>query len=113
MSAVSTMKTTGKMNAIAAAMSRLWSAIVTSRRRRRTARGTSRGGAGGADGAATGTAGECVLTSAPRPCVVHPASRVAHDQQRDREGDDEQQHRHRRRVAHVEEAEALLEEQHG
>ena len=47
------------------------------------------------------------------PGVVHPAPRVAHDHQRDRERDGEQQHRHRRRVAHVEEAEAVLVEEHG
>jgi hypothetical protein len=31
----------------------------------------------------------------------------------DGERDDEQQHRHRRRVAHVEEAEAVVVEEHG
>src|SRR3954468_5329190 len=105
------MKRIGKTNAIAAAISRLWSATATRKRLRRTERGTSR--RGGAEGGANGTAGgEVVLISATRR-VVDPAPRVAHDRQRDRERDDEQQHRHRGGVAHVEEAEALLEQQHG
>src|ERR1044071_1194992 len=101
------MKTIGKTNAIAAAISRLWSATATRKRLRRTDRGTSR--RGGAEGAATGTAGGGVVLILAARRVVDPAPRVAHDRQRDRERDDEQQHRHRSRVAHVEEAEALLE----
>src|SRR5215218_2471619 len=106
---VSAMKMSGAMNATAVAISRLCSATPIRNRRRRTARGTTRR-AGGV--AATGSAGVVVLTSRPSARVVDPAARVTHDHERDRERDDEQQHRHRRRVAHVEEAEALLEQQH-
>src|SRR3954454_14354451 len=105
------MKRIGKTNAIAAAISRLWSATATRKRLRRTERGTS--WRAGAEGGAAGTGGGGgVLISATRG-GADPAPRVAHDRQRDRERDDEQQHRHRGGVAHVEEAEALLEQQHG
>ena len=100
-SAVRAMKTTGAMNAIAAAIRRLCSATAIRKRCRRTARGSFRRSNGAADRAHRAA-----------PGVVHPAARVPDDQQRHRERDREQEHRHRRGVAHVEEAEAVVVEEH-
>ena len=91
--AVSTMKTSGARNTIAAR-----SGCCARRSRpaapRRTAAGARRR-------TTRRSAAVAISGIAPRP-VVDPAPRVADDEQRDGERDREQQHRQRRRVAHVE-----------
>ena len=68
-SAVSATNTTGARNSAAAAISRLWSATATRKRRRRTARGGVR--------RTSARCSACACASPHRPLVVHPAARVA------------------------------------
>src|SRR2546423_423396 len=100
------MKPNGAMKMIAAAIRSELFATATRKRWRRTAAGGLRR----TSAAATGTLAEVI--SARRPGVVDPAAGVDEDQRDDDEGDAEQDHRKRRRVAHVEVHEAVLVEQH-
>src|SRR2546423_2893290 len=107
-SAVRTMKAKGATKTIAVAISREWFATATRKRWRRTAGGGLR------RMRAAGPTGRLAeLISAGRRRVVDPAPRVEQDREHDHEGDAEQEHRDRGRVAHVEVDEPLLVEQHG
>src|SRR6266511_4495999 len=99
------MKTNGARKAIASAIRTLWFATASRKRRRRT-RG---GGRRRTSGAATSTE---VISARPSR-VVHPPARVEQDHERDREGDGQKQHGHRRGVAHLEISEAVRVEQDG
>src|SRR5262245_34124892 len=115
------MKTNGARNSTATTIRRLWFAIDTRKRRRRTAAGGLRRTSVAVATSAVvipapgaGKAGTSALWSLRRaygssgPLVVHEPPRVQEDHERDGERDAEQHHRHRRGVAHLEVPEAVL-----
>src|SRR3954462_11272504 len=102
--AVSVMNTNGPRNRAAVTMSNEWFATPSRKRRRRTS-------AGGFLRTSGALAAVVVALTSRGPCVVDPAARVDDDHERHRERHREQQDRQRRRVAHVEVAEAVLVEE--
>src|SRR5205085_11880650 len=107
-SAVIRMKAKGARNAIAEAIRSAWFATATRKRCRRTEAGGRRRVT---ERAPSGMV--ALLISACAPAVVHPAARVPEDSRRHREGNDEQHHRERARVAHEVVHEGGLVEQDG
>src|SRR5262245_12732452 len=81
--------------------------------KRLSAKRTSGGGLGGPGGAPRRGLRPRRGCSSNRSRVVNPPPRIANDQDGDRERDHEQEHGQRRCVAHVEELESVLVQQHG
>src|SRR3954468_9223597 len=103
--AVSVMNTNGPRKRAAVTMSNEWFATPSRKRRRRTS-------AGGFLRTSGALAAVVVALTSRGSRVVDPAARVDDDHERHRERHREQQDRQRRRVAHVEVAEAVLVEEH-